>query len=68
MNYFSELIDFDKKLVNRVIDSDLDTTIVHDLNWEILEETATHHLVKSFWFKQNFSESMTDRVLMTTYH
>ena len=66
MNYFSELIDFDQKLVNRPID--LDTVIIHDPSWEILEETATHHLIKSFWFKQNFSESMTDRVLMTTYH
>ena len=66
MNYFSELIDFDQKLVSRPID--LDTVIVYESSWEILEETATHHLIKSFWFKQNFSESMTDRVLMTTYH
>lgn len=45
-----------------------DSSLVEESNWEILDETNDHDVLKRHWFKQNYINQTPRNGSMITYH
>jgi len=47
---------------------DVESVLLDDSDWEILDETNSHEVVKRHWFKQNYISKRTRYDLDVTFH